>query len=579
MSHLAWLCGVNDQVQPPGVFAFRSQDFKKSMAEAAASAHESKSNSSHKYKFVSKKGAGAFSDVIKAQCVKTEEYVAIKRMKATFKSIEQITSLREIQSLRRLADQPFIIRLIEILFDRNTGRLALVFELMEMNLYELIKNRKYHLPESSIKWYMWQLLHAVRIAHASGTFHRDIKPENILLDDKDNLKLSDFGSCRGIHTQLPYTEYISTRWYRSPECLLTDGVYGPEMDLFGVGCVMFEITALFPLFPGKDELDQINRIHAILGTPPREVIQRIRKGAKNNPIKGDFPPQKGSGLAKLIPHANSTAVDLMLKLVEYDPQKRITAEEALRHPFFKDVSDIVRLKAPTMPAGCLEKLGLSPDGRMPDTEVGDAPATLRGTKERHGDTVEGTPTHADLAVTEETRSRQIAKRPQKTPPGAKRIAPSGVGVQQGGQGHSGNNGLIVTTNAQGHQTKLTDSKSTDNTLPHKQFHMPEQEGSVPKLPTLTRTPPARTNHGLTNVVLQGSNSAQTKLGPQTKQHMIFTKQTHGSKGKSSTSVSPGLEQQSNLPILGAKNYTVTTQRSFQNKIGASSPYRDYVKRK
>lgn len=545
------------------------------MAEATASAHESKSSSSHKYKFVSKKGAGAFSDVIKAQCVKTEEYVAIKRMKATFKSIEQITSLREIQSLRRLADQPFIIRLIEILFDRTTGRLALVFELMEMNLYELIKNRKYHLPESSIKWYMWQLLHAVRIAHASGTFHRDIKPENILLDDKDNLKLSDFGSCRGIHTQLPYTEYISTRWYRSPECLLTDGVYGPEMDLFGVGCVMFEITALFPLFPGKDELDQITRIHAILGTPPKELIQRIRKSAKNNPIKGDFPPQKGSGLAKLIPHASSTAIDLMLKLMEYDPQKRITAEEALRHPFFKDIGEIVRLKAPTMPAGCLEKLGFALDGRGTDAE--DGTGARKATRERHGDTVEGTPTPGDLAVTEETRSRQVAKRPQKTPPGAKRIGPSGV--LQAGQG--GTNGLLVSMGGltqTNHPPKLSDSKSTDNVLPHKHFQASEQEGSVPKLPTLTRTPPARTNHGLTNVVLQGSNSAQTKLGPQTKQQLIFTKQTHGGKGKTSTSVSPGLEQ-NNLPVLGAKNYTVTTQRPYQNKIGVSSPYRDHVKRK
>ncbi|ESU43312.1 Long-flagella protein kinase, CMGC RCK, partial [Giardia duodenalis] len=564
-------------VQPLNISRLRCKISKKIMAEAATSAHESKGSSSHKYKFVSKKGAGAFSDVIKAQCVKTEEYVAIKRMKATFKSIEQITSLREIQSLRRLADQPFIIRLIEILFDRNTGRLALVFELMEMNLYELIKNRKYHLPESSIKWYMWQLLNAVRIAHASGTFHRDIKPENILLDDKDNLKLSDFGSCRGIHTQLPYTEYISTRWYRSPECLLTDGVYGPEMDLFGVGCVMFEITALFPLFPGKDELDQINRIHAILGTPPKEVIQRIRKGAKNNPIKGDFPQQKGSGLAKLIPHANSTAIDLMLKLMEYDPQKRITAEEALRHPFFKDIGEIIKLKAPTMPAGCLEKLGLAPDGRNPDVE--DGPSTLRAAKERSGDTVEGTPSSADLAVTEETRSRQIAKRPQKTPPGAKRLGPAGA--PQGGQGQGGNTGLLVSMGALNqptHQAKLSDSKSTDTILPHKHFQSSEQEGSVPKLPALTRTPPARTNHGLTNVVLQGSNSAQTKLGPQTKQQMIFTKQTHGGKGKTSTSVSPGLEQ-GNLPVLGAKNYTVTTQRPYQNKAGTGSPYRDHVKRK
>ncbi len=100
-----------------------------------------------------------------------------------------------------------------------------------------------------------------------GIFHRDIKPENILTSIgkrhgsgvDEELKLADFGSCRGIYSKQPYTEYISTRWYRAPECLLTDGHYGPEMDMWGVGCVMFEIIALYPLFPGQDELDQIDR--------------------------------------------------------------------------------------------------------------------------------------------------------------------------------------------------------------------------------------------------------------------------------------------------------------------------------
>jgi renal tumor antigen len=78
--------------------------------------------------------------------------------------------------------------------------------------------------------------------------------ENILLLD-DQIKLADFGSCRGIYSKQPYTEYISTRWYRAPECLLTDGYYGYKMDLWGVGCVLFEVLSLFPLFPGNDELD------------------------------------------------------------------------------------------------------------------------------------------------------------------------------------------------------------------------------------------------------------------------------------------------------------------------------------
>lgn len=110
--------------------------------------------------------------------------------------------------------------------------------------------------------------------HKRGIFHRDIKPENILLLN-DQIKLADFGSCKGIYSEHPYTEYISTRWYRAPECLLTDGYYDQKMDIWGVGCVLFEISSLFPLFPGTNELDQIHRIHNILGTPDKTVLERF----------------------------------------------------------------------------------------------------------------------------------------------------------------------------------------------------------------------------------------------------------------------------------------------------------------
>ena len=102
--------------------------------------------------------------------------------------------------------------------------------------------------------------------------------ENILLSG-DTIKLADLGSCRGLYSKPPLTEYISTRWYRAPECLMTDGHYGYKMDIWGVGCVFFEVLSLFPLFPGDNELDQIHKIHNILGTPPAELLEKFQKNA------------------------------------------------------------------------------------------------------------------------------------------------------------------------------------------------------------------------------------------------------------------------------------------------------------
>lgn len=113
-----------------------------------------------------------------------------------------------------------------------------MFELMDMNMYESLKNKKNPLTFQKIKFYMFQVLRAIEFMHRKGIFHRDIKPENILV--KGNLvKLADLGSCKGKHSPAPYTDYISTRWYRAPECLMTDGYYNEKMDIWGFGCVLF----------------------------------------------------------------------------------------------------------------------------------------------------------------------------------------------------------------------------------------------------------------------------------------------------------------------------------------------------
>ncbi|XP_024542504.1 MAPK/MAK/MRK overlapping kinase isoform X1 [Selaginella moellendorffii] len=318
----------------------------------------------HKYRMICKKGEGTFSEVLKAQCHKSNKYVAIKCMKNTFDSLEQVTNLREIQALQRLSPHTNVIKLLEVLYDQPTGRLALVFELMDMNIYELIRGRRTYVSEDRIKSYMFQLLKAMDHMHRNGIFHRDIKPENILIME-ESLKLADLGSCRGVYSKQPYTEYISTRCincrYRAPECLLTDGYYNYKMDMWGVGCVFFEIISLFPLFPGTNELDQIQKIHKVMGTPPQQLLDKMRRRSQHADFK--FPQQDGTGIARLIPHASPACVELLNKLLAYNPDDRISARQALRHPYFKELREKEKLQQAFANANRANSLRPSPSHR------------------------------------------------------------------------------------------------------------------------------------------------------------------------------------------------------------------------
>ena len=205
---------------------------------------------------------------------------------------------------------------------------------MEMNLYEAIENRKKYLPEKKAKFWIYQTLKALEFMHKNGIFHRDIKPENILLL-KNKVKLADLGSCKGIYSKPPFTEYISTRWYRSPECLLTDGYYNYKMDIWGLGCVFYEILTLEPLFPGDDEIDQVNKINYILGSPPNDLFQKfVKNSAHRNEFNFEY--QKGVGINKYLNHVSPNIVDLIGKMLIYDPDLRPTARECLNHECFKE---------------------------------------------------------------------------------------------------------------------------------------------------------------------------------------------------------------------------------------------------
>ncbi|XP_055497107.1 MAPK/MAK/MRK overlapping kinase-like isoform X10 [Leucoraja erinacea] len=254
------------------------------------------------YRLVAKIGEGTFSEVWKAQSLKNGTFYACKKMKQYIES------------------------------DKKSGSLALICELMDMNIYELIRGRRHPLSENKIKSYMYQLCKSLDYMHRNGIFHRDVKPENILI--KNLLKLADFGSCRSIFSKQPYTEYISTRWYRAPECLLTDGFYGFKMDIWSTGCVFYEITSLQPLFPGSNEVDQIAKIHEVVGTPNSETLRKFKQ---TRAMSFDFPKKKGTGISCLIPRTSAETISLMHAMMVYDPEERITAKHALQHEYFHDL--------------------------------------------------------------------------------------------------------------------------------------------------------------------------------------------------------------------------------------------------
>ena len=205
---------------------------------------------------------------------------------------------------------------------------------MEMNLYQAIEGRKKYLPEKKVKYWIYQTLKALETMHKKGIFHRDIKPENILLL-KNKVKLADLGSCKGMYSKPPFTEYISTRWYRSPECLLTDGYYNYKMDIWGLGCVFYEMLTLEPLFPGDDEIDQVNKINYILGSPPNDLFEKfVKNSAHRNEFNFEY--QKGIGINRYLTHVSHNCVDLIGKMLIYDPDLRPTATECLNHECFKE---------------------------------------------------------------------------------------------------------------------------------------------------------------------------------------------------------------------------------------------------
>jgi len=155
---------------------------------------------------------------------------------------------------------------------RHSDTVYMIFEVMEGDLGKLLRARRKannFFSDSEIRGIMYQLCIGIQYIHSNGFFHRDMKPDNILCNSDLIVKISDFGLLKEIKSMPPYTEYVSTRWYRAPECVLRSRGYNSPVDVFALGCIMAELFMLFPLFPGKSELDQMEKLCEVLGTPSR----------------------------------------------------------------------------------------------------------------------------------------------------------------------------------------------------------------------------------------------------------------------------------------------------------------------
>ena len=290
---------------------------------------------------ITRLGGGSFADVYKALEKSTGELVAIKVLKRKYKKWDDCNELMECRSLQKLHNESTygkpgeenIIKLKQIIFIKKTGTLNLIFEYMETDLLELMKSREPKtLEENQIRDIMHQTLLGLSFMHKYGFFHRDMKPENLLLT-RNKLKIADFGLAREIRSVPPYTEYVSTRYYRAPECILKSTNYNSPIDIWGLGCIMAEMyTHPQPLFCGSNEKEVLFRICSILGTPTHDTWNDGIRQA--NIIGMKFPTCPGTDLEKVIPGASAEAIDLMKQMIQWDPNKRATAKKLLEHPFF-----------------------------------------------------------------------------------------------------------------------------------------------------------------------------------------------------------------------------------------------------
>ncbi|CEI94839.1 hypothetical protein G6F70_003165 [Rhizopus microsporus] len=304
------------------------------------------------YKIIRKVGAGSYGSVCSALNVNTNEVVAIKKCRHIFdKKLITKRCLREMKLLQHFNGHPRIIDLksMDIVDPDRFNEVYLIQSCCDTTMADIIHS-KLQLEPVHYQWFMYQLFSGLKYIHSANVLHRDLKPANILVNENCDLRICDFGMARGIakpsaKVELQnMTHYVVTRWYRAPEIMLSRNSYDKAIDLWSVGCIFAELLGRKVLFKGTDYVDQLHKIVGTLGLPKdttfwdssssvTEYIRSLRD------VNGNPPPEEPIDFSLLFPNCPPEGIDLLKRLLMLNPSKRITASEALEHPFVASVRD------------------------------------------------------------------------------------------------------------------------------------------------------------------------------------------------------------------------------------------------
>ena len=289
-----------------------------------------------KYEIMQRLGKGAYGIVWKGVDKRTRDVVAIKKVFDAFQNATDAQrTFREIMFLQELSGHENIIQLLNVIRAENDRDIYLVFDFMETDLHAVI--RANILEDIHKRYIIYQTLKALKYMHSGQLLHRDLKPSNILLNSECLVKVADFGLARSVAAQAEggnpvLTDYVATRWYRAPEILLGSTKYSKAVDMWSLGCILGELIAGKPIFPGTSTLNQLDRIMELTGRPSSADVEAIQSSLAATMLES-LPPSRTKGFHEMFPSASDEALDMLRRLLQFNPTKRLTIDQALRHPY------------------------------------------------------------------------------------------------------------------------------------------------------------------------------------------------------------------------------------------------------